>query len=601
MEINRAPPPPPYWNQPSHSSAMARRRPPSYPSPVLSPPVLIILLPIITFVFLFFAIPPVLSLTSHIFRPFTVKKSWDSLNIFLVLFAILCGIFARKNDDESGAAATTTTNDEGNINGVVSSAPPNVSDHVGNARTGPIRVSESVSQEWFGFSDRNDSNNSINTIYDQINRTPPGSAALRLRRSSSSYPDLRQESNWNDNRDDQKFQFRFFDDFEIKKYRQTVSFDHRHRSRHRSEAEDGEIKEVPIDTFVVRPSTPPKSPALPPPPPPAPKTHSKSRRTYRAVERREKVENRDENGGDREFAKARSLPPTPPPPPPRPPPSPARIRPEPKKLERRKSNVKREITMAIASLYNQRKRKKKQRIANNNYDSAAQSSPTEQLESRYSKVPPPSPPPPPPPLPPPHSVFHNLFRKGTKSKRIHSVPPPPPPPPRPILSSLTSSTRSSRTKNRSATPPAPPPPPPSEHSRRKTSTFSGRPPLPAKSSSYYDDNMISGCQSPLIPMPPPPPPPFKMPELKFLVHGDYVKIRSNQSSRCGSPEPMDDVDSSSTKEESESVNVINGGDGLGSVFCPSPDVDIKADTFIARLYDGWRLEKINSIKGKRKL
>ncbi|KAM6583533.1 hypothetical protein CsatB_010535 [Cannabis sativa] len=145
----------------------------------------------------------------------------------------------------------------------------------------------------------------------QINQN---SATLRLRRSSSSYPDLRQESVWDDNRDDQKFQFRFFDDFDIKKYRQTVSFDHRHRSRQRIEAEEDEIKEVSIDTFVVRPSTPPKSPAPPPPPPPP-------RRTYGSIERTEKVEKPDENcEGDREFTKARSPPPTPPPLPALPPP-----------------------------------------------------------------------------------------------------------------------------------------------------------------------------------------------------------------------------------------------------------------------------------------
>ncbi|KAF4357138.1 hypothetical protein F8388_002343 [Cannabis sativa] len=142
----------------------------------------------------------------------------------------------------------------------------------------------------------------------QTNRTPPDTATLRLRRSSSSYPDLRQQSVWDDNRHDQKFQFRFFDDFEIKKYRQTVSFDHRHRSRQRIEAEEDEIKEVSIDTFVVRPSTPPKSPAPPPPPPPPPR-------------RTEKVEKLDENcEGDREFTKARSPPPTPPPLPALPPP-----------------------------------------------------------------------------------------------------------------------------------------------------------------------------------------------------------------------------------------------------------------------------------------
>ncbi|EXB38899.1 hypothetical protein L484_027334 [Morus notabilis] len=101
---------------------------------------------------------------------------------------------------------------------------------------------------------------------------------------------------------------------------------------------------------------------------------------------------------------------------------------------------------------------------------------------------------------------------------------------------------------------------------------------------------------------PPPPPPFKVSEFNFVVRGDYVRIRSSQSSRCSSPE-LDDVDASSTKVEPEIVNVMDGGDGVmaGSVSCPSPDVNIKADTFIARLYDEWRLEKINSLREKRKV
>ena len=95
-----------------------------------------------------------------------------------------------------------------------------------------------------------------------------------------------------------------------------------------------------------------------------------------------------------------------------------------------------------------------------------------------------------------------------------------------------------------------------------------------------------------------------MPEMRFFLQGDYVRIRSAQSSRCGSPE-LDDSDSSSTKGESGTVNAMDGGDGTGraggTVSCPSPDVNLKADTFIARLYDGWRLEKINSLKEKKKM
>ena len=119
--------------------------------------------------------------------------------------------------------------------------------------------------------------------------------------------------------------------------------------------------------------------------------------------------------------------------------------------------------------------------------------------------------------------------------------------------------------------------------------------MPARSVNYFEENVNSGSQSPLIPMPPPPPPPpFKMTEFNFVVPGDYVRLSS--------PE-LDDGDRSSTKVGSETVNVIDGGDGVvaGAVTCPSPDVNIKADTFIARLYDEWRLEKINSLREKQRI
>ncbi|KZT75716.1 formin-like protein 13 [Dorcoceras hygrometricum] len=40
-----------------------------------------------------------------------------------------------------------------------------------------------------------------------------------------------------------------------------------------------------------------------------------------------------------------------------------------------------------------------------------------------------------------------------------------------------------------------------------------------------------------------------------------------------------------------------GGDSIGLSFtCPSPDVDLQADTFISKRRDEWRLEKMNSLK-----
>lgn len=116
-------------------------------------------------------------------------------------------------------------------------------------------------------------------------------------------------------------------------------------------------------------------------------------------------------------------------------------------------------------------------------------------------------------------------------------------------------------------------------------------------SSYYyerEENLNVGSQSPLIPIPPPPPPPqFKMREVKFEARGDFVRIRTAHSSRCSSPE-LEDVDF-----PSESPSAMNGGNSAGSVFCPSPDVNTKADTFIARLRDEWRLEKMNSVREKQ--
>lgn len=494
---------PPFW--PSPSSFNYRRRP---LSPLLNPAVLIILLPILVMILLFFAVPSFLNFTSQFLRPNSARKSWDSINILLVLFAILCGVFARKNDEKK---------DE---------LPEN---HGSGGSVVMGKTRESISHGLFEFSDRK--------VYDQ----PTRSGSVRLRRSSSSYPDLRQESLWGVG-DDRR---RFFDDFEVNKYRSPASSDYAHRHR------EGEI-----DTFAVRspPSSSPAPPPAPPPPPPAPPPilhQLKPRRSYETVARKEKTSN--------QIKKSRS-PPAPPPPPPRVPVGHYSEQQTGKTGRRRKSGATKDIATVFVSLYNQTRKKKKQRTKTI-HENAVQSPP--------SATTPTPPPPPAPPLPPP-SMLHNLFRKGNKSKRIHSVsaPPPPPPPPPPP-----------RSLNRKSHIPVPAPP--RDTTRRRAS---GRPPLPARTSSFYDRDDIpnSGGQSPIIPMPPPPPPPpppFRMPEQKF------VRVQSAHSSRCSSP-------------ERDVVDVQSGMDG-GSLFCPSPDVNIKADTFIAQLHDKWRLEKINSLREKK--
>ncbi|KAI3787471.1 hypothetical protein L1987_41964 [Smallanthus sonchifolius] len=113
--------------------------------------------------------------------------------------------------------------------------------------------------------------------------------------------------------------------------------------------------------------------------------------------------------------------------------------------------------------------------------------------------------------------MNSLFKNGTKSNRFNYI-------------------------NAASSPPMTPPKVEPQICR---CTSKGKPPLPKKTSSYYekDDFLTSGSQSPLIPMPPSPPP-FKMSAMKFEVRGDYVKIRSTHSSVCSSPD-HDAVDLSS--------------------------------------------------------
>ncbi|XP_057468198.1 formin-like protein 20 [Actinidia eriantha] len=430
---------PPIWPQPSAAFLRPRRR---SPQPILDPVLLIILLPVLALLIIFFLVPSFVSHTSHLLRPNSVKKSWDSLNVLLVIFAILCGVFARKNDDASVADDENSTNAS-----FVDKSQP------------------SGSRQWYEYSDRRVDDNS------------PVTSGGRLRRSSSSYPDLRQVPEWQTG----DSQFRSFDDFGVNMYRSSPASAYGRHRAWRSEVgrDDSEIKVITVDTFEVRQSRQPppsKSPAPPPPPP----VNSKPKQSFRTVPRGKH--------GEFEFEQSRSSPTQPPPPPP------AMLhRSEDKKLsrsDRKNSGSAKEIASAIAnSLYSQRKRKRKQRTRSI-YEDSNHSPPTSH-----------SVPPPPPPPPPPPSVFHNLFRKGTKTKRVHSIsapappPPPPPPPPRSVFNNMfKSGSKSKRFNNQSvSTPPPPPPPPP--------------PP-----SSVFDNLFRSGgkskrFQSVSTPPPPPPPPP----------------------------------------------------------------------------------------------
>lgn len=207
---------PPFWFQPPTTPSRTHRRP---HSPIINPVILIILLPILTLLIIFFLLPSFLSHASLIFRPnSSVKKSWDSINIFLVLFAILCGVLARRNDDASPS-------EEENFNDTE-------------------KLNTSVSNRWFDDSDRK-------AYSSPVGIELPGTGVGRLRRSSNSYPDLRQESLWETG----ERRYRFYDDFDVNLNRSTVSdyvYDGAQRSEIREVDRDETFVKVWFLLFVLR-------------------------------------------------------------------------------------------------------------------------------------------------------------------------------------------------------------------------------------------------------------------------------------------------------------------------------------------------------------
>ncbi|PPR93462.1 hypothetical protein GOBAR_AA27222 [Gossypium barbadense] len=284
MEITGEPPP--LWPQLATATIHRRRRQP--PSPLFSPPFLIILLPTIALLLLFFAVPPFLStIAAQISQPTGVKKNSDSLNLFLVFFAIFCGFFARRNDGSGDGDNENSRND------------------------GDTHINK---QQWFD-------QYPVRKIYDDhpppINAVEETTVIRRLKRNSSSYPDLRQESLWENSED----RSRFYDDYGIKYYNDEV-----HELR-RSWRSDHRFEECEPKKFHVKydgSESPAPQPVKPPPPPAA--GYRKPRRSYQAVGRKENVNNAQkfhvEYDGSESPAPQPVTPPPPPPPPPRRPPSP---------------------------------------------------------------------------------------------------------------------------------------------------------------------------------------------------------------------------------------------------------------------------------------
>ncbi|KAL2463816.1 formin-like protein 20 [Forsythia ovata] len=197
----------------------------------------------------------------------------------------------------------------------------------------------------------------------------------RLRRSSSSYPNLRQESLW-ENRDNM---FRYFNDYEVKLYRTSAVAEHFQCRAWRNKVErdepDTPVKVIPMDKYKVSTTSPPSTPAPPPPSPlPPPTTSLKCRRSFNSVPQNKKFE---KQRNEDEFNETRS-----PQLPPLPSPSPivkSRLREEKREIILgKKSGVTKEITTSIASLYKSQRKRKKKVKTRNIYDRGTENSLPEQ-------------------------------------------------------------------------------------------------------------------------------------------------------------------------------------------------------------------------------
>ncbi|WOL20416.1 formin-like protein 20 [Canna indica] len=522
-------------------------------------------------IFILLFVPSFLSAPFRVFRPTVVKRGWDTLNFVLVLFAILCGVLGRWNAGDD-----------------VDKSPSALSS------------SSSSSNHWYN------------------NYSDSTATGMRRMRSSSSYPDLRQEAVLGGASVSEGW--RFYDDIEL--YRRRPES----RSWERQSFGDSAAKTIPVDTFVLRrsPSPRPREPLptvtqrLPrrrsmerlrdnvldkdeilepgtrqPPSPPAEAQPRQRLRRGRSLEKLpEREVERDGNRGTR-HRRRRSLEDisnwemeqdwisglqkphrrsAAPPPPPPPPPPPLNNSKEKRSHKKRSGGGAKDIAAAIALFY--QKKKKGSKIKRTNSDVGQQF--VEAAASTQS-------PPPPPPPPPPSSVFQSLFSiKKTKSRRIHSLSVAPPPPPPPPPSSLFSAQR--RSKKQVYPPPTlyrsrkesplPPPPPPTIHRSRKESPL---PPPPAPRQSNLHKNKKSSNLSnyplpPLSPLLPPPPPPVTESDPKTQFSGN------------------EEVESHSGERVTE--------EGMPA-YCPSPDVNNKADLFIARFRAGLKLEKLNSVREKQ--
>nr|XP_027125898.1 protein enabled homolog [Coffea arabica] len=555
----------PFWVPSTSNRGRVRRFRHGLSSFFLSSGLLVSVLLITAVSFLVLVVPATISFSSQIFRPNNVKKSWDSLNLVLVLVALVFGFLSRnKNEDrnfeEYHDTTPTTTRTE--------TRKSNPSTAQGWYNYSPIeaeKTHQSNPLQWHGYSDQ--------TAYNSTSSTDNQGGLLR--RTYSSYPDLLVASSRLASGDDP---WMCYDDMiiETPRYSRTGELHRRRSWKYTFDDSQLESKNFYVDKFAYphpqeRPSNTPATPppSSPPPAPPSPPPESpllrpasppldneKPKRVHQSVAHR-RERRRKRRDSQMENNEPISEPATPPPPPPPPPPLPQFVDQKSGKSEKKRTggNATKDF---LNSLYHKKKKKRQRQKSVENFDALLNEP---QMPPLHLQLPPQSPPPPPPPPPPP-SVLQNLFAsKKSKGKTTHTV-----------IS-------------------VPIPQLPSRHQP----TQKALQPVKVRSFDSEEGNSNSGGESPLVPIPPPPPPPpfFKSPAWKFVLQGDYVRVNSNLSSRSGSPD-LDDVESDGTP-----TAAADGGDmtpfAASPLFCPSPDVDSKAESFISRFRAGLKLEKIDSM------
>ncbi|OIW03764.1 hypothetical protein TanjilG_30040 [Lupinus angustifolius] len=357
---------PPFWMQDGSANGRRLSRTNSL---FFNSGALLIFLLVTALAFIFILAPTLHSFTSYVFKPHTVKRTWDSLNLVLVLFAILCGFLSRNNNNNTNEETPRSYSyQEQNF-----SVSDKTQDYI---KPNPETETQ---RSWYE--------------YEYSDRTGYSYKSFNRLRSINSYPDLRQESTWV-NSDER---WRFYDDTHVNGYQER-------RPRPVTGEEELVMKTLEVDTFEVSKkevsSAPQLLPAVEPPPPPprGKEARRKGKGTYQAVG---KVKNHD-------LGAKRSQPPPPSTPPPPPPPPPPLVPTE--KTVKEKNRSKSATKEFLASLKG--KKKKQRHRSLENFESILNYSKPHTLPSQL-----PPPPPPPPPSPPP--VFESLF---SSKKRKHKKP-----------------------------------------------------------------------------------------------------------------------------------------------------------------------------------